>query len=120
MSGFHETWGYIAAGISGVVGIWGVIIRNDDSPPPVFYYGVGAAIVALLIQMLVGVVYLRASGIDPGDQHVFYGVLIAVTFSFAYIYRAQFRKRPAFYFGLLLLFAAGLAIRGMLTVGVGF
>jgi hypothetical protein len=51
---------------------------------------------------------------------VFYGVLIAVSFSFAYIYRAQFRKRPAFYYGLLLLFAMGLAIRGMTTVGVDF
>jgi hypothetical protein len=51
---------------------------------------------------------------------VFYGVLIAVTFSFAYVYRAQFRKSPALYYGLLLLFAMGLAIRGMTTVGVDF
>jgi hypothetical protein len=120
LSGFHETWGYIAAGISGVVGLWGVMIRHRDRPPSVFYYGVGLAIVALLVQVLIGVVLLRRSGIDPGDQHVFYGVLIAVTFSFAYVYRSQFRKSPAFYYGLLLLFAMGLAIRGMTTVGVDF
>jgi hypothetical protein len=66
------------------------------------------------------VVLIRQPGIDPGDQHVFYGVLIAVTFSFAYIYRSQFRKSPARYYGILLLFAMGLAIRGMFTVGVGF
>jgi hypothetical protein len=47
-------------------------------------------------------------------------VLIAVSFSFAYIYRAQFRKNPAFYYGLLLLFAMGLAIRGVATVGIDF
>ena len=120
LSGFHETWGYIAAGISGVVGLWGVVVRRRSPPPTVFFYGVGLAIAALLVQVLVGVVLMRQSGIDPGDQHVFYGVLIAVTFSFAYIYRSQFRKSPAFYYGLLLLFAMGLAIRGMLTVGVGF
>jgi hypothetical protein len=120
LSGFHETWGYLAAGISGVVGIWGVVIRDRNPPPTSFYYGLGVAIAALLIQVLAGVVYLRGSGIDPGDQHVFYGVLIAVTFSFAYIYRSQFRKRPAFYYGLLLLFSMGLAIRAMTTVGVGF
>jgi hypothetical protein len=51
---------------------------------------------------------------------VFYGVLIAVTFSFAYVYRAQLRKRPAYYYGLLLLFAMGLALRAVATVGVGF
>jgi hypothetical protein len=120
LSGFHETWGYIAAGISGVVGLWGVLIRNRDRPPTFFYYAVGLAIVALLIQVLIGVLFLRTSGNDPGDQHVFYGVLIAVTFSFAYVYRAQFRKSPALYYGLLLLFAMGLAIRGMTTVGVDF
>jgi hypothetical protein len=97
-----------------------VVIRDRPTPPTVFYYGVGLATVALLVQVVAGVVLMRSSGIDPGDQHVFYGVLIAVSFSFAYIYRAQFRKRPAFYYGLLLLFAMGLAIRGMTTVGVDF
>ena len=120
MSGFHETWGYIAAGISGVVGLWGVIIRRRVQPPTAFWFGVGLAIAALLVQVVVGIAWMRASGIDPGDQHVFYGVLIAVTFSFAYIYRAQFRKSPALYYGLFLLFAMGLAIRGMTTVGVDF
>jgi hypothetical protein len=120
LSGFHETWGYIAAGISGVVGLWGVLIRHRASPPNLYYYAVGLAIVALLVQVVAGVVSMRMSGIDPGDQHVFYGVLIAVTFSFAYIYRSQFRKSPALYYGLLLLFAMGLAIRGMTTVGVDF
>jgi hypothetical protein len=81
---------------------------------------VGLAIAALIAQVLVGVLLMRQSGIDPGDQHVFYGVLIAVTFSFAYIYRSQFRKSPAWYYGLLLLFSMGLAIRGIFTVGVGF
>jgi hypothetical protein len=51
---------------------------------------------------------------------VFYGVVIAVTLSFAYIYRAQFRKRPALYYGLLLLFTMGLGIRGILTFGGNF
>jgi hypothetical protein len=120
LSGFHETWGYIAAGISGVVGLWGVVIRRRNPPPKAFYYGVGLAIAALLFEVTVGVVLIRQPGIDPGDQHVFYGVLIAVTFSFAYIYRSQFRKSPARYYGILLLFAMGLAIRGMFTVGVGF
>jgi hypothetical protein len=43
-----------------------------------------------------------------------------VTFTFAYIYRAQFRKRPSFYYGLLLLFTMGLAIRGILAFGGNF
>jgi hypothetical protein len=119
LSDFHTTWGYIAAGISGIVGLWGVLIRRRDPPPRTFYYGVGLAISALLLQIVVGVIVANG-GIDPGNQHVFYGVVIAVTFSFAYIYRAQFRKRPSLYYGLLLLFAMGLAIRGILTFGGNF
>jgi hypothetical protein len=119
LSDFHTNWGYIAAGISGIVGLWGVLIRRRQAPPRSFYYGVGLAISALLLQIVIGVIVAN-DGIDPGNQHVFYGVVIAVTFSFAYIYRAQFRKRPALYYGLLLLFTMGLAIRGILTFGGNF
>lgn len=116
---FHSTWGFVAAGISGVVGLWGVIIGRREKPPKAFYYGVGIAIGALLAQILVGVI-VASGGVDPGNQHVFYGVVIAVTFSFVYIYRAQFRRRPALYYGLLLLFTMGLSIRGILTFGGNF
>lgn len=78
------------------------------------------AMVALLGQVVFGVYLMSSTGSDPGNQHVFYGVLIAITFAFAYIYRAQMRKRPALYYGLLLLFAMGLGIRGILTFGVSF
>lgn len=115
---FHTTWGYVAAAICGVVGIWGIFIRNRE-PPRQFTWGVAAGVVALLVQIVTGVV-TASSGIDPGNQHVFYGVVIAVTLSFAYIYRSQFRKRPTLYYGLLLLFSMGLAIRGILTFGKSF
>jgi len=92
--------------------------RRERAPRP-FYYAVGGAIVALLAQVLLGVI-AASDGIDPGNQHVFYGVVIAVTFTFAYIYRAQFRKRPTLYYGLLLLFTMGLGIRGILTFGGNF
>ena len=87
--------------------------------PVSFYWGVGVAIVVLLAQVVLGAVLL-SQGSEPGDQHTFYGVVIAVTFSFVYIYRAQFRQRPALYYGLLLLFTMGLGIRGIMTFGLDF
>lgn len=117
---FHTSWGYVAAGISGVTGLWGVLMARRPTVPRVFYWGVGLAIAGLLSQVLIGVTIMTSEGIDPGNQHVFYGVVLAVTFSFAYIYRAQFRKRPALYLGLLLLFTMGLAIRGITTFGQSF
>ena len=103
-----------------MVGVWGVLIARRASVPKAFYWGVGLAIVGLLAQVILGVMAMSFEDIDPGNQHVFYGVVIAVTFSFAYIYRAQFRKRPALYFGLLLLFTMGLGIRGIMAFGGNF
>lgn len=119
MSTLHTYWGYIAAGISGLVGLWGVSMAKRDQPPRSFTWGAWIAVVALLLQIILGVP-IYAGGTDPGNQHVFYGVIIAVTFSLAYIYRVQFRKRPTLYLGLLLLFTMGLAVRGILTFGKNF
>ena len=88
--------------------------------PKAFYWGVGVAITGMLAQVVLGVIAMSIEDLDPGNQHVFYGVVIAVTFTFVYIYRAQFRKRPALYYGLLLLFAMGLGIRGIMTFGGNF
>jgi hypothetical protein len=119
VSTFHTYWGYFSAALAGLVGVWGLIASRRSETPRVFLPAVGAVIVALLIQIALGVA-LYSGGTDPGNQHVFYGVVIAVTFSLAYIYRAQFRKRPALYYGFLLLFCMGLAIRGILTFGNSF
>ena len=115
VSSFHTAWGQIAVWVNGLVGIWGLLLARRESPPSVFYWAVGIAISVMLSQVVLGVTLMSAEEIDPGDQHVFYGVVIAATFSFAYIYRAQFRKRPALYYGLLLLFTMGLGIRGIMT-----
>jgi len=116
----HTTWGYVAVSVSGVVGLWGVLMARRETVPRIFYWGVGVAIVALLAQVTLGVLTMSIEDIDPGNQHVFYGVVVAVTFAFTYIYRAQFRKRPALYYGLLLLFTMGLGIRGIMTFGHSF
>lgn len=119
MSSIHTTWGYVAVVISGVVGLWGILMAKRDQVPVSFWWGVGVAVTALLLEVIVGA-YLLSEGGDPGDQHTFYGVLIPVTFSFAYIYRSQMRQRPALRYGLLLLFSMGLGIRGIMTFGQNF
>jgi hypothetical protein len=110
----------IAVCVSGVVGLWGVAMYKRETVPRSFLWAVGVAVASLLLQVTLGVVVMSTEDIDPGNQHVFYGVVVAVTFAFAYIYRAQFRKRPALYYGLLLLFTMGLGIRGIMTFGHSF
>ena len=110
----------MAVVISGLVGLWGVLMARRETAPKEFYWAVGLAISVLVVQIVLGVLSMSIEDIDPGNQHVFYGVVIAVTFAFAYIYRAQFRKRPTLYYGLLLLFTMGLGIRGIMTFGQSF
>ena len=119
VSSFHVTWGYLAVVTNGLVGLWGVTMARRTEVPRGFYWAVGAAIGVLVLQVVLGVT-VASGGIDPGNKHVFYGVVIAVTFTFAYIYRAQFRKRPTLYYGLLLLFTMGLGIRGIMAFGQSF
>jgi hypothetical protein len=114
----HQTWAPIATTACGIVGLWGVAMYRRDATPRIFYWAVVAAVAGMLIQVVLGLVVMSET--EPGEQHLFYGVLIAVTYAFAYIYRAQFRKRPAPAYGLLLLFTMGLGIRAMTTVGVNF
>ena len=120
VSSIHTTWGPIAAGISGVVGLWGILMARREAVPKAFFWGVGLAIAGLVAQIVFGMAAMSVDNIDPGNQHVFYGVVIAVTFTFVYVYRAQFRKRPSLYYGLLLLFTMGLSIRGIMTFGGNF
>jgi heme A synthase len=118
VNSFHSVWGYIAISFSGLIGVWGLLRRRNE-PTRMFAWSVGISFAALLVQVISGLI-MYSGGTEPGNQHVFYGVLIAVTLSFVYIYRPQFRKRPMLYYGLVLLFLMGLAIRGIQTFGVDF
>lgn len=106
---------------TGLVGLWGLVLaRRGEEPGRPFWVALGVATVIMLAQVGMGVYLIAAEGRQPGDQHVFYGFLIAFTFAFAYIYRSQMRRRPALYYGLLLLFVMGLGIRCVYTWGVDF
>ena len=80
----------------------------------------GVALASLIVQVLLGLGSMNLEDQDPGNQHVFYGVVISFTLGFAYIYRAQFRTRPHLYYGLLMFFLMGLGIRGIMTFGKSF
>jgi hypothetical protein len=74
------------------------------------------AITAMLIQIGAGVI-LYSNDLRPGNSfHVFYGVVIAVTLTLAYLYRSAMAKRPALTYGILLLFVMGLGLRAWANV----
>lgn len=111
----------MAVALCGATGLWGVgLAIGRRTPGRVFYAAMAVSIGAVLLQVALGLTAMNIEGTDPGNQHVFYGVVVSFTLAFAYIYRAQLRRRPALYYGLLMLFVMGLGIRGIMTFGQSF
>jgi heme A synthase len=106
----------------GVVGLLGLVLAvMKREPGRSFAVGSTIASIALLTQVGMGLwVYVDQDAEWAGNQHVFYGIVILFTFSFAYIYRAQLAKRAALSYGLLGLFMMGLGIRGIQNFGQSF
>lgn len=117
MKAFHDIWAWVAIVSAGGLGIWGlVLVRLKKTPGRSFRVGIAVASSALIVQVVAGA-WLYSKGFRAGGwQHVFYGVLIPIALSFGYVYRSQMSRRPALAWGLLFLFAMGLAIRSLTTV----
>lgn len=114
---FHEEWFYVAVLTTGLVGAWGLILAvMKREPSRWFGYARAVAIAAMLIQIGAGVL-LYSNDLRPGNSfHIFYGVVIAVTLTLAYVYRSTMAKRPALTYGILLLFVMGLGLRAWANV----
>lgn len=117
----HRGVGWYLVALLGLIGLWGVglaVLRRQ--PGRSFWVSSGVGFSAGILQTVLGLVGLAGGERDPGDQHVFYGVVLMFTFGFVYIFRSQFAERPALSYGLLFLFAMGLSIRGIQTFGHSF
>ena len=114
---FHQSWFYVAVVSCGIVGLWGLVLAIAKwEPNRAFSIARAVAITAMLIQVGAGV-YLYTQDVRPGNSfHVFYGVVIVVTLTLAYLYRSTMARRPALTYGLLLLFVMGLGIRAWVEV----
>jgi len=113
----HQNWFYVAIATTGIVGLWGLgLAIMKRTPPRAFEWARGVAIGAMLIQVAAGV-YLFSNDVKPGNAfHVFYGVVIVVVLTLAYVYRATMARRPALTYGILLLFVMGLGLRAWANV----
>jgi hypothetical protein len=114
---FHQEWFYVAVLTTGLVGAWGLILAvMKRQPSRWFGYARAVAIATMLIQIGAGVI-LYSNGLRPGNSfHIFYGVVIAVTLTLAYLYRSAMARRPALTYGILLLFVMGLGLRAWANV----
>ncbi len=116
----HNWLGWTAIGICGAGGVVGLVYHFLRRPTDRLFKGVvGVSVVAMILQVGLGLL-LFAQDFEPGSIHMFYGIVILLTLTFIYIYRAQFAQRPALYWGLALLFMMGLGLRGISSFGQSF
>lgn len=114
---FHQSWFWVAVLSTGLVGVWGLVLAlMKRTPGRVFGVARGVAIAAILVQVAAGV-YLYSNDLRPGNSfHVFYGVVIVITLTLAYLYRSTMARKPALTYGILLLFVMGLGLRAWANV----
>ncbi len=117
MRALHGNWFYVAVISNGVVGLWGIaLLVLKKKVNRSFNWATGIAVVAMLVQVGLGLLVYQQGHRPANDFHLFYGFVILFTFTFAYVYRAQMSKRPALSWGLLLLFVMGLGLRAWSNV----
>jgi hypothetical protein len=117
----HRAVGWYVVGLLGILGLWGIglaVFRREPNRP--FWIAAGIGFIVGVLQVALGLAGFAVEDHDPGNQHLFYGVVLMFTFAFVYIYRSQFSKRPALSYGLVFLFSMGLGIRGIMTFGQSF
>jgi hypothetical protein len=99
-----------------IVGVWGLVqgVRGHG-PTPSFIGGLVIAEIVAVAQGALGIALLFSR--SPSQSlHVLYGFALAVALPLAATFVRKREPRAAsFAFGVMALFAAGLAIRGMTT-----
>ncbi len=117
----HRTLGWYVVGVLGAVGVGGMALSLLRRPTNrLFLIGFWVGMVAVFGQVLLGLYAFSVDERQPGNIHVFYGVVILFTLAFAYLYRAQLARRPAISYALLALFLMGLGIRAIGNIGQSF
>jgi len=117
MRALHANWFYVAVVSNGLVGVWGLgLVARKRSVNRMFNWATGVAVVAMLIQVGLGLLAYQQGYRPANDFHLFYGFVILFTFTFAYLYRIQMNRRPALSWGLMLLFVMGLGLRAWSNV----
>jgi len=100
-----------------VVGLWGLFLGvRNSGPTPGFRGAIAIAVIASVLQGALGFMvfaFLR----PPGDAlHVLYGFALALAFPLATsLVRDRAPRGQSVALGFAALFAAGLAIRGIIT-----
>jgi hypothetical protein len=103
---------------NGLAGVWALgahqlpTLRHRS-----LWWFTAAAELAIVVQVVLGVVLTEVEGRAVEQFHTFYGFVALITVGIIYSYRAQLRHQLHLLYGFGGLFLMGLAIRAMILHG---
>ena len=114
---FHSIWGYVAIVLNAIAGLLALIAwRVERFRGRHVWIATIVAEVAMLVQVLVGVILVASDQYEAPRFHMFYGFVIFITVGLLYQYRGSMKGRLEMLYGFGGLFVMGLGIRAVLQV----
>lgn len=112
----HQGWAWFVIIGNGMAGLWCLLaLRVPGLATRAMWWFVGFAQVAMMIQVVIGVLMVTADDREPAQFHMFYGFVALIAIGIIYSYRHQMMHQIHLLYGLGSLFVMGLGIRAMLV-----
>ena len=96
---FHHAWAWVVVFSNGLKTLW---------------FAVGAAEVAVFVQVVLGVTMVAGGRTEPAPMHMFYGFVSVISIAILFAYRHSLRAHMYQLYGFGSLFVMGLGIRALL------
>jgi len=110
----HTVLGWAVVVANGLVGLWALIAHwVPAARSKALWAATAVAQVLVGVQVVLGVVFLRTSGIEVSGIHQFYGFIALLSVALIYSYRHQIRQWEYLLYGFGGLFVMGLALRAV-------
>jgi hypothetical protein len=118
VEGLHTVSAWILVVGNGLAGLWALAAHwRENLRGRALWWFTGVVQVWVSVQIVLGVILMQQPGRDPGDFHVFYGFVAALSVGIIFSYRQQLREHLYLLYGLGGLFVMGLGIRAMTLTG---
>ena len=113
MSDLHAAWAWVIIVTNGAAGLWALAAHSQPTlRHRVLWWFTAAAEVALIVQVILGVVLIQ-QGIEAPEFHLFYGFVALASVGIIYSYRQQLEPWRYLLYGFGGLFLMGLGLRAV-------
>ncbi len=115
----HVVLAWIVVGSNAVVGLWALVAHwVEPLRHRALWITTGVAQVLIAVQVIVGVINMRANDLEVDGVHLFYGFIALFTVGIIYSYRQQLDDWRYLLYGFGGLFLMGLALRSIFIPGL--